>query len=560
MSNLFELKAYLMSGFVNQKHKNYSLIEIYALDHKYFLSLEKQNKIKEDAITFFREKGNEVLEAIKIPTAAFRNLKYQMIIDEYLESSRNKSGDLEKENIEEKNIFSRNETTDSSVASKKRTDTTNNNKIKKSVVFNEPKMSEEQLKRPLHCPRDMRTLELFSVKEATVARTGKTLIFPKYHCPKCRRKYTVLQGYVDGRWIKLDNVEYINLEPQYNENRYRSYIKKPHPIPAGNRCYVYDIKKPKKCRNCQEADFIETSIQYKDKKMVTRLYQVLYCINCNSYYLEYKTYRNHRKDWKLVNRDDLTAIKDDIRRREEDRERSTKEKARMYAQQENMRRQNEKLQKSQESLKEKQSTVPKITQITAKESIQRQNNTINVKDFVVRRTTFKCRHNDHKLQNIDAIIKIIDRNGDIVETRVSAGYCPNCNVYFIMESTYQNLKTRGTPICRVSDEKAYLSNSAFFNGTQLAQESILKQYGYSVSQEEGLTRARRQKILALLVDNKVLTRSEIISYLDFFINQRKHQYRYEKAIDKWESDREFISEYKSGVYSQYGVKAIYRKY
>ena len=75
-----------------------------------------------------------------------------------------------------------------------------------------------------------------------------------------------------------------------------------------------------------------------------------------------------------------------------------------------------------------------------------------------------------------------------------------------------------------------------------------------------MTSARRQKILALLVDNKVLTRSEIISYLDFFINQRKHQYRYEKAIDKWESDREFISEYKSGVYSQYGVKAIYRKY
>ena len=35
---------------------------------------------------------------------------------------------------------------------------------------------------------------------------------------------------------------------------------------------------------------------------------------------------------------------------------------------------------------------------------------------------------------------------------------------------------------------------------------------------------------------------------------------FEKAIEKWESDREFVSEYKSGSYSQYGIGGIYRKY
>lgn len=187
-------------------------------------------------------------------------------------------------------------------------------------------------------------------------------------------------------------------------------------------------------------------------------------------------------------------------------------------------------------------------------------NNIRVKDFVVRRTTFKCRHNEHKLQNIDAVISIIDKKGDVKQATVPAGYCPNCNVFFIMESTYQSLKNKGTPICRVSNEKAYLSNSSFANGMQLAQESVLMQYGYSVSQEEGLTAARRRKILALMIDNKILTRSDIISYLDFFINQRKYQHRFEKAIAKWESDREFVSEYKSGSYSKYGVSGIYRKY
>ena len=86
------------------------------------------------------------------------------------------------------------------------------------------------------------------------------------------------------------------------------------------------------------------------------------------------------------------------------------------------------------------------------------------------------------------------------------------------------------------------------------------QYGYSVSQEEGLTNAARRKILALIVDYKILTKNEIIGYLDFFISQRKNQSRYERAIDKWKQDREFISEYRTGEFEQYGVNGLFRKY
>ena len=66
--------------------------------------------------------------------------------------------------------------------------------------------------------------------------------------------------------------------------------------------------------------------------------------------------------------------------------------------------------------------------------------------------------------------------------------------------------------------------------------------------------------LALMIDNDLLTQSDIISHLDFFINQRRNQHRFEKAIEKWESDREFVSEYKTGNYSKYGVSGIYRKF
>ena len=182
---------------------------------------------------------------------------------------------------------------------------------------------------------------------------------------------------------------------------------------------------------------------------------------------------------------------------------------------------------------------------------------IGVKDFVVKGNTFKCMHSKHKIENIDASIAI-DKEGKKYFVDVSAGHCSQCNVYFIMDSTFQKLKKQGIILCRISDEKSYYKGGVV-NGMHLAQESILMQYGYNVSQTEGLSELKRQKILAVIIDNNVLSKSEIISYLDFFINQRKSSSKMGIAISKWEADREFVENYKIGHYTQFGVKAIYRK-
>lgn len=182
---------------------------------------------------------------------------------------------------------------------------------------------------------------------------------------------------------------------------------------------------------------------------------------------------------------------------------------------------------------------------------------INVKDFMVRRTVFKCMHSNHHVKNIDAAVKILNHKDEEHLVKISAGYCEECNIYFIMESTYQNLKSKGIILCRITDEKNYMKNS-YVNGMLLAQESILMQYGYSVSQSEGLSATRRQKILAVIMDNNILSRSEIISYLDFFINQRQYQSKFELAVSKWEADREFVELYRWGEYARYGVNWIYR--
>lgn len=212
----------------------------------------------------------------------------------------------------------------------------------------------------------------------------------------------------------------------------------------------------------------------------------------------------------------------------------------------------ENLQKQKKVNSQAKADVKRVT--TKNEPVSRE---IGLKDFVVRTSVFKCMHNKHNIDNVVALINI-DNDGKRQQVRVSAGYCSQCKVYFILDSTYRNLKSKGIILCRVTDEKSYMK-SGYMNGMQLARESLLMQYGYNVSQTEGLTTTRRQKILAVIIDNKVMSKSEIISYLDFFINQRSSMSRMEVAISKWEADREFVEYYKIGQYTQFGVSAIYRR-
>ena len=183
---------------------------------------------------------------------------------------------------------------------------------------------------------------------------------------------------------------------------------------------------------------------------------------------------------------------------------------------------------------------------------------IGIHDFIVKKSVFKCTYNEHKLVDIVAAVTIIDDEDEKKLIKISAGYCENCRTYFIMKSTYEMLRKRGIVLCRIIDEKEYRKYCDIYFDS-LADESILMQYGYNVSQQEGLSETRRQKILAVIIDNKIMTKSEIISYLDFFISQRESRSQYQIAIAKWEKDRDFVQEYRIGEYTQYGVNAIYRR-
>lgn len=587
VSEGLKIKEYLLSDFGDHNYRRKSIIDIYFYNRDHFIALKREKKIKKEAIDFFNHSCFLLEEAQKIPTEAFRKLRYDEIVSGYIKDhyeTKENAIESSKVNASKEVADEKGLPKETTCSIQKKTEEKESDKV---IISDNVIEANTKQDTPLHCVNDHQVLiKCDEAKVHNKKNKEKTFIMPMYACPQCMRLYTSIRGYKDLGKVSYKGDTYTNLSVSEDSNRYDHYLSTPHPLEPGSKCYVYESKKPLKCRVCQNTALKMRGVFTGNSNH----YHTLFCSNCNIHYLKWNEYKKRYLEWNLLNPEEYQSILKEQERINEEKERAKEEqrkkqeelkaakKARKELQrQEKERKKQEELRRKKELAEKRKKEIElqkqraKLSQQLYDKQIQNHlqdsnssakehDNRIRVKDFVVRRTTFKCMHEGHSLRNIDGIIEIINDKGIIIQAQVPAGYCPNCNVFFIMESTYQRLKMKGTPICRISDEKTYMKSNVYANGMRLAQESILMQYGYSVSQQEGLSANRRSKILAVLIDNDILTRTEIISYLDFFINQRKNNSKYEKAIQKWEMDQEFVSEYKAGAYTQYGISGISRKH
>lgn len=183
---------------------------------------------------------------------------------------------------------------------------------------------------------------------------------------------------------------------------------------------------------------------------------------------------------------------------------------------------------------------------------------IAFEDFVVRSNTFKCNHN-HNFEALQAMISVLKHNGKVVSQIISAGYCRQCNCYFILESDYQNLRVQGVPLCRQITEKTYREKGlATFTGEELNPESLLHSVGYNVNATEDLTSKQRQDILSFVVESGLYTVSGVCSHLDWLIdkNMKVTNRDMSAAISKWVEDRNYINNYKIGTRPMIGIRSI----
>ena len=85
----------------------------------------------------------------------------------------------------------------------------------------------------------------------------------------------------------------------------------------------------------------------------------------------------------------------------------------------------------------------------------------------------------------------------------------------------------------------------------LAAESPLMLMGYNVNANVGLSSTERQRILAYIMDNDMLsdfgyssTQRRILDYLDFFIERARNRPMMSLAVSKWREDRHFVLNYR----------------
>lgn len=163
--------------------------------------------------------------------------------------------------------------------------------------------------------------------------------------------------------------------------------------------------------------------------------------------------------------------------------------------------------------------------------------------WVCKSFTQTCTHQKHKVISATGILC---RRRDFSTVEINIQYCTGCKEYFITRQQYDDYKTKykdlmGNLKFVDSLDKIGMQTSFFAN-----EESPLHMNGYSVRQDSGLTETDRRTILGFVIDNNILTKSEVIYYLSMFIDmaEKRQSANMEIAISKWKSDLNWVNHYK----------------
>ena len=165
--------------------------------------------------------------------------------------------------------------------------------------------------------------------------------------------------------------------------------------------------------------------------------------------------------------------------------------------------------------------------------------------FVVRTNVMNCNKN-HSIKAIRACVDVMSSTGIISREEFPAGYCENCQTYFILEHDFRTLREKGILLCQIISNDAYLSHQIDNQqNIPLKAESLLHQCGYNVNSADALTAIQRQEILKRVLKNQLYSKIGLLNFLDWLIarSSKTHKKDMSVALQKWKSDRDFVCNY-----------------
>lgn len=186
---------------------------------------------------------------------------------------------------------------------------------------------------------------------------------------------------------------------------------------------------------------------------------------------------------------------------------------------------------------------------------------IEYRTFVIKDDNYikECMRSGHDIEKVTASVNIIKYNGETEEIEIPAYFCMDCGLYFIEESQYNLLLVRGRLLCQIltmSEYRTYNNSGNLSNNW--AQQSILKIGGYSVAKNDGLSERQRQTILEYIIESGILSKADVVNYLDFFIRLNEGKKNMSYAVSKWRSDMQYLRNYSNnnGTKRKVGIKSI----
>lgn len=154
----------------------------------------------------------------------------------------------------------------------------------------------------------------------------------------------------------------------------------------------------------------------------------------------------------------------------------------------------------------------------------------------INKRIFDCQKNHHLVDSATGIVQRLD--GSALEINVE--YCYTCKKFFIEEIQFERYR------------KIYgviLGNFIYNDGSEgyfslRNEHSLLNLCGYNVGQKENLSAITRQKILREVIELGLMSKSEVIKYLDHYINLNRGQSSKRLAVEKWSKDLDFVNSYR----------------
>lgn len=186
---------------------------------------------------------------------------------------------------------------------------------------------------------------------------------------------------------------------------------------------------------------------------------------------------------------------------------------------------------------------------------------LNTHTLLVRTNIFQCVKYKHKLQDIFAKIRIVHISGTTETLTIPAGYCADCDRYYILESEFEKVRHKGILVCKLTEYTKI--TSSIFRNAELQTESLLFMLGYNVNAKQNLSRKQRWTLLDIIIQEKIMTKMQIMSHLNSMLLMNMDRPSFDAAVAKWSEDLKYVSTYKDDSMREISVneiiKTIYKK-